>query len=523
MKLSLDKINKVDRSMNENINRNSEDTQSAFFDAKENEAKSDSDFQNESPFLDLEEDFYGPILRHPYYNEVTEELGGSSISLLLRSGSESTVPTLTEIPLSPEKKRAGTIIEADDLVHSIDAFKDADDADPENTCHINYGLLKRYLASLSSKSLERESASYLADRFSFYSTTTGFIRARDLSELEQLAACGDLPHLMQKEIFWLDVCSPSSLDLRILARVFRMHPLTLEDLQLDDMREKCDVFENYFIICLKAIEPHSGIKEEGKEMEYSSVNPQLYTTENIYVLVSPIGVLSIHHHELKFTSTIVKRIRLLSARSGLITDWITYGILDDIIDALSPVLYELEQEVENIDDTIMATKTFDPAVQTDMLRRITMSRKRVTQLLRLLKAKTEVVRTVMKRCHSRLTEDALVYLRDLQDHVAMMEANLEHQDENLNRCYANYLAQLSIETSYVSNKMSQVMKKMSALASILIPWSIVTGMWGMNVRVPFFPYGTEWEDSYFPFCLLVSIMCSATAILYIIGRKRDWF
>lgn len=501
-----------------------EDNQSAFFNAAEEaeDKKEEETQEDDARFLDLEEeDFYGPILRHPYYNEVTEELGGDTTSFLHRSASESAVPTLTDIPLSPEKKRAATINDTEEgqFVHSIDAFKETDDADPENTCHVNYGLLKRYLASLSSKSIDSESS--LLDRFSFYSTTTGLIKARDLSELEQLAASGDLPHLMQREIFWLDICSPSSLELRILARVFRMHPLTLEDLQLDDMREKCDVFDNYFIICLKVIEPQIGglLKDDNT----LSNNPQHYSTENIYVLVSPIGVLSIHHHELKFTSTIVKRIRLLSARSGLITDWITYGILDDIIDALSPVIYELEQEVENIDDTIMATKSFDPSIQTDMLKRITMGRKRVTQLLRLLKAKTEVVRTVLKRCQARLSEDALVYLRDLQDHVAMMEANLEHQDENLNRCYGNYLAQLSIETSYVSNRMSQVMKKASTLASILIPWSLVTGMWGMNVRVPFFPYGTEWEESYFPFCFLVSIMCCSTGILYAIGKKRDWF
>ena len=496
-----------------------EDDSTNFFDPE------DEQEYNANKFIEFDKEFNGPILRHPYYNEVTEELGGNTESLINISENDISSSQLNSTPFSSDKKRFSKS-ELDSnvsFINTIDSYNELDEADPENTCHINYGLLKRYIKSIPSKSFsERESVSTLSERFSFYSTKSGLLKARNVSELEHMAECCDLPHLMQNGVFWLDICAPSSIELRILAQVFRLHPLTLEDLQLDDMREKCDVFENYFIICLKAIEPQNVLTKEEKLTD-NCVNAQMYSIENIYIIVSPIGVLTIHHQELKFTNTIIKRIKLLSARSGLMTDWILYGILDDIIDALSPIIYELEQEVEYIDDTIMISNTLNINFQLEMLKKITIGRKKVTQLLRLIKTKNEVVRTVIKRCQTRLTDDALVYLSDLQYHILMMETNLEHQDESLNRCYGNYLALISIETSFVSNRMSQVMKKLSALAAVLIPWSIITGMWGMNVRVPFFPYGTDWEDSYVPFILLVSLMCSSTAILYFLGKRRDWF
>jgi magnesium transporter len=242
-----------------------------------------------------------------------------------------------------------------------------------------------------------------------------------------------------------------------------------------------------------------------------------------------------------FSQTIAKRIRLLSARTGLSTDWITYGILDDVIDMLSPVIYESECEVERIDDLCMQPgvakdSNFDCdcgngpyATNAGMFHRITACRKTLTCLTRLVAAKNEAVRNVLKRCASRLSEDALVYLRDLQDHILMMEQSLEHQDDALNRAYSNYLAHISIETSVTSNKMSRVMKTLSAFAAVTTPCTVVSCLLGMNLRGPFWPYGLDKDGpgsgsgGPYDFFIVVSFILSATILLVYVGKRNDWF
>ena len=71
-----------------------------------------------------------------------------------------------------------------------------------------------------------------------------------------------------------------------------------------------------------------------------------------------------------------------------------------------------------------------------------------------------------------------------------MNQNLFHFEQTLSRSHSNYLAQISIELTQASNLTSNVVVKMTALASILVPLNVITGIWGMNVRVP----GENGED-----------------------------
>lgn len=525
------------------------------------------------------------ILRHPYYNEVTEDLGATAETLLeeednnnanqdyldaMEPGFEGLSAAQIEETL-PDVERHESARSADMIplmsvdvqqshVMEVSSGKEAPllppsspssssplppsqlsagqhrsepsvkeetamptEGDPDDTCHINYGLLKRYLETVGSQ--PSTSNTDTMDRFAFYSAKTGFVRAATLQDTSPY-----LVSVMQSGVFWLDICAPSPLELKVFGEVFRMHPLTLEDIQLDDVREKCDVFQDYFIVCLKAYEHTPGSRD-------------FSTPVNLYVLCAGRAcVVSIHHQPLNFSQTIAKRIRLLSARTGLSTDWITYGIMDDVIDSFSPAIYECECDTEAIDDACMqpgiakavpvvaASTGPEPDYSSaSMFGRITACRKGLTQLSRLVSAKNEAVRNVLKRCASRLSEDALVYLRDLQDHVHTMEQSLEHCDDALNRAYSNYLAHISIETSHTSNRMSRVMKTLSAFAAVTTPCTVVSCLLGMNLKGPFWPYGADKDGpgsgsgAPYDFVLVVSFILAATVSLVYVGKKYDWF
>ncbi|OMJ17294.1 Magnesium transporter ALR1 [Smittium culicis] len=80
--------------------------------------------------------------------------------------------------------------------------------------------------------------------------------------------------------------------------------------------------------------------------------------------------------------------------------------------------------------------------------------------------------------------DINYYLEDILDHVVTMSENASHLEQVLSRAYSNYLAKISIELTESSNRTNDVIAKLSILASVLIPLNLITGLWGMNVKVP---------------------------------------
>ena len=199
-----------------------------------------------------------------------------------------------------------------------------------------------------------------------------------------------------------------------------------------------------------------------------------------------------------------RRIKQLKDYISVTSDWISYALIDDITDAFGPLIQSIEYEVDSIDELVLILKD---AEQSDMLRRIGRCRKKVMGLLRLMGNKADVVKGLAKRCNENWkvapTSDIVrffsppffchnflnfffqgLYLSDIQDHLITMTQNLNHYEKILSRTHSNYLAQISIEMTDANNQINEVLSKLTALGTILIPMNLITGLWGMNVHVP---------------------------------------
>ena len=109
-------------------------------------------------------------------------------------------------------------------------------------------------------------------------------------------------------------------------------------------------------------------------------------------------------------------------------------------------------------------------------------------LLRLLGGKADVIKGFAKRCNEQYSMaprgDVGLYLSDVQDHVVTMMSNLSHFEKILSRSHSNYLAQISVDNIAQGNKANSLLSRVTVLATILVPLNLVTGLFGMNVRVP---------------------------------------
>ncbi|CAK9785396.1 cora-domain-containing protein [Cutaneotrichosporon oleaginosum] len=272
--------------------------------------------------------------------------------------------------------------------------------------------------------------------------------------------------------WWLDVLSPTDDEMRMLSRVFGIHPLTTEDILLEETREKIELFRNYYLVCFRSFD----------QDPYS----QTYLEPlNMYIIVFREGTLSFHFRGTPHPQNVRRRIKHLKDYISVTSDWISYALIDDITDAFGPLIQSIEYEVDSIDELVLILKD---AEQTDMLRRIGTCRKKVMGLLRLMGSKADVVKGLAKRCNENWLvapkSDIGLYLSDIQDHLITMTSNLNHYEKILSRSHSNYLAQISIEMTDANNQINDVLSKLTALGTVLIPMNLVTGLWGMNVYVP---------------------------------------
>ncbi|KAG0217201.1 CorA metal ion transporter [Mortierella sp. NVP41] len=335
-----------------------------------------------------------------------------------------------------------------------------------------------------------------AYRFTLYSTASVTVHAQTLGEIPPRGQT--LSNMLQAGYFWLDVLAPTDEEIRMLSQVFRIHPLTTEDILMEEGREKCEMFLNYYFVCFRTfvLDPNSN----------NFLNPM-----SIYTLVFPGGIISYHFRPVPHCRNVRKRIRHLKDRMEVTPDWINYAIIDDIVDTFAPLLGEIETEVDMIDELVLILKESE---QSDMLRRIGNCRKRVMSLLRLLTGKADVIKGLIKRYEGRMgrknTGEIGLFMGDIQDHIITMLQNLSHYEKILSRSHSNYLAQINIEMTSASNETNDVLTKLTVLGSIVLPMNLVTGLWGMNVPVP----GQESEDLAWFFWITVKIAVIGGSGLY---------
>lgn len=296
--------------------------------------------------------------------------------------------------------------------------------------------------------------------------------------------------------WWLDVMCPTDEEMKMLSKVFNIHPLTTEDILMEETREKIELFRNYYLVCFRSF-------------DQDPYSPTHLEPLNMYIIVFREGTLSFHFRPTPHPQNVRRRIKQLKDYISVTSDWISYALIDDITDAFGPLIQSIEYEVDSIDELVLILKE---AEQSDMLRRIGTCRKKVMGLLRLMGNKADVVKGLAKRCNENWrvapTSDIGLYLSDIQDHLITMTQNLNHYEKILSRSHSNYLAQISIEMTDANNQINDVLSKLTALGTVLIPMNLVTGLWGMNVHVP----GQDIEQGYVWFASIIACLAAFALI-----------
>ncbi|ODV91605.1 hypothetical protein CANCADRAFT_23524 [Tortispora caseinolytica NRRL Y-17796] len=276
----------------------------------------------------------------------------------------------------------------------------------------------------------------------------------------------------EKGTWWLDCLNPTDAEMRTLAKTFDIHPLTAEDIHTKDAREKVEMFPHYYFV---AFHTFNADKESKDYLD----------DENVYIVVFRQGLLTFHFADIVHPARVRNRIRQLRDYMTVGADWMCYALVDDIVDYYAPLIHEIELEADGIEDSVFITRHDD---HSHMLQRIGETRKKIMTVIRLLSGKADVVKMYAKRCNENFdnasrTEIGL-YLGDIHDHIVTMYQNLVSYEKILSRSHANYLAQVQVESFHSNNRVTELFSKVTVIGTILVPLNLITGLFGMNVRVP---------------------------------------
>lgn len=313
-------------------------------------------------------------------------------------------------------------------------------------------------------------------RFSFFSSELEqTIHASDFGGLltpgEGFRDLFDLPS--DGGVWWLDVLNPSHEELDGFRRGFGIHPLTTEDIKTQEVREKVELFKQYYFVCFRSF------------CQMDSTSEDYMEPLNVYMVVFREGILTFTYTPSPHAADVRKRIGKLRDYMALTADWICYAMIDNIVDSYGPPITSIEVETDTIEDQVFVARTDDFA---SLLHQIGECRKKVMSLMRLLGGKADVIKGFAKRCNEEYSVtprgEIGLYLGDIQDHVVTMMSNLGHFEKMLSRSHSNYLAQLSVDNIAQGNKANDNLSKITLVATILVPLNVITGLFGMNVNVP---------------------------------------
>ena len=292
-----------------------------------------------------------------------------------------------------------------------------------------------------------------------------------------------------KEGLWLDIESPDADDYRLLEETFKAHPLTIEDIQQQNQRPKIDEYPEYnFVVIFQA-------DWQGDDVSFLEH----------HLFVGPYYLITVHNEPAPALAELQDRITKSPALTKGQPAFMTYLVIDALVDATFPVLEHVDETVDRMEDEIIEKAA------PGSLDRIYHLKHSVTELRRYLGAQRDVFQRLITHGIHLQQQDMTLYYRDVYDHIVRQYETVDSLRDLLSSAMDVYL-------STVSNRLNQTTKALTVIASLFLPLSFLTGFYGMN-----FTYlVTVLETPTLAFAFGVGTMLIAIAIQLYFFRRRGW-
>ncbi len=294
------------------------------------------------------------------------------------------------------------------------------------------------------------------------------------------------------KITWINVEKPTSSDMEYLAKNYLFNLFDLEDCLSRIERPKIDEYENYLFLVL-----HFPVfKQEAR----------VTTSSQVSIFIGEDFLVTVHTGDLKTLAKLFDDCQLnerareehMARSSG----YLLYRILDRLVDYCFPILNRVIANIEAAEDRLFSEPARDTVQEISVLRRDVMSYGRI------IRHQPAILKSLEVREYPFLREDLDVYFGDIGDHIGTIRETLEEYKEVVEGLNAT-------SDSLFSHRTNEVMKMLTVLGTILLPLLVISGIYGMNVSLPF-------DDSSFAFPLIILFTLCISGGMLAYFRNRRW-
>ncbi len=294
----------------------------------------------------------------------------------------------------------------------------------------------------------------------------------------------------EERITWFNIDGLSNVkEIEKLGEYYELHPLVMEDIVNTGQRPKVEAYEDYLFIVAKMLYYKNGTIEN----------------EHISMIVGKNYLLTFQESDGDVFNPVRDRLETGKGRiRGRSADYLMFALLDSIIDNYFLVIDDISDRIEEMEASLFINKPNDNVTQEiqDLKQTILRIRRSVFPL-------REVVSRLEKMDTCLIENSTINYIRDLHDHIIQISEHIDIYREMI-------WGLMDLYMTTISNKMNEVMKVLTIMASIFIPLTFIAGIYGMN-----FEYIPElqWKYSYF---VLWGVMIIIFFLMLYYFKRKKW-
>ena len=291
-------------------------------------------------------------------------------------------------------------------------------------------------------------------------------------------------------ITWININGLNHVDaIEKIGDHYELHPLVLEDIVNIASRPKIDEYDDYLFIVLK--------------MLYYDANEKI-VSEQVSFILGEDYVLSFQEAEGDVFDEVRERIKTAKGRvRSMPADYLLYVLIDAIVDHYFSVIEVLGNKIEDFE-----TDIFSGHVTEDISQNIQNLKREILRLRRSIFPLREIINRIEKNESNLINKKTITYYRDIYDHLIQVSENIDIYREMIWSLMDMYM-------TTISNKMNEVMKVLTIMASIFIPLTFIAGIYGMN-----FEYIPELKYKYSYFILWGVMVVLFIGMLFYFKRKK---
>jgi magnesium transporter len=292
------------------------------------------------------------------------------------------------------------------------------------------------------------------------------------------------------QFVWLGLYEPEQDVLRKVQQQFGLHDLAVEDAYNAHQRPKLELYEDSLFIVLRTVH----MSASSHQLEFGET----------HVFLGHNYLVTVRHGSLRSHIGVRQRCEstphLLAKGPG----YVLYALMDFVVDQYLPVVQQIEEEVEDLEDVI-----FGMADTGDATSRIYQLKRDLLSLRRAVTPLVEVCNRLMRFDLPHIPEDTRVYFRDVYDHIVRLNETIDAQRELLTTALEAHL-------SLMSHAQNEHMKRITAWAAMIAVPTMIAGIYGMNFKhMP----ELQWSYGYY---VSIVIMAAACVGLYVGFKRSGW-